>query len=92
MNFGVNKRNYYVVLVYRSINTVKRIIQHINFEHTQFKCLSLGTEVKIAAVRFVELDLPEESTVSRMKIIAVILAVIATSSAAPYGNYKHFIK
>ena len=47
--------------------------------------------MKISVVKFVELDLPEENTVSRMKIIAVIMAVIVASFAAPYGNYKNFL-
>ena len=53
--------------------------------------MSVGTVVQIAVAKFVELDLPGGSTMSRMKIIAVIMAVIAASFAATYGNYKNFI-
>ena len=63
-----------------------------NVQHNIFTLISVGTEVKITVVKFVDLDLPEESTDSRMKIIAVIMAVIAASFAAPYGNYKNFTR
>ena len=39
------------------------------------KAVFVKTEVKITVVKFVDLDLPEEGTASRMKIIAAIMVV-----------------